>query len=1045
MAFISNSISPRKRKIVLWLLATLLLYTVLGFLVLPPIIRHFAVKELSRLLSREVSIQRVQLNPYDFSTTIRGLMIKDHDGQPFISWDEVYINIQLSSFFGRTWVFKEISTTSPFVRVQMTKDYTFNFSDLITRFSTNAAPAKVAPPARPVLLRVERFRINHATASLADFTPNEPFRRTLGPMDIVLNNFGTDPDNKNPYSFAGTTDAGEQIAWSGFFYLSPLRSSGTLSLSGFSLNKYSALYEDLVRFEIRDGVAGVHLNYEFELSPDKRTAVVKDTSFELRHFELAEPGQTNDILSLPLLSVSGASLDVERREASVASVVVADGRISLARNHAKQINVVEMATPIATNNVPGGVLFLLRSVTNVVAMFLNSTNQWVGSVRSVNVTNCAVHLEDEVNSRPARLDLDQINLAARNLSNRAGTNLSADLSLRWNTNGSIHIQTDASLDPLAANVRADLDQLDLSSLDSYLEPKLNLFILNSRAGLHGDLKMRGNTNQLPDITFAGDASLDGFHVVDGIWAEDLLKWDSVGLKGMQARLNPPSVHIQELDVDNAYARIIIESNRTVNLLNALRLTNNAAAATTNQRSPATATTATALAQPAAAPATLPDVSLGQIVISNAAFNFTDRSIKPTVHLGVEQANGTISGLSSAQWEHADLNLTAKVDGVGPVSVTGNINPFSNQYTNHVKISLSDMDLTPASPYAGKFAGYGIAEGKLSLDLIYDFVGRSLKSKNVITLDQFTFGEHVDSPEATHLPVRLAIAILKDRNGRIVLNVPIEGSLDDPKFRIGKVVTRAIENILEKVATSPFSLLGAIFGGGGEELGYQEFNAGSAELTATDRQKLDAMAKGLYQRPGLKLEITGTVDPVGDKEGLQRARLDQIIRDRKWQALHQSGNATNSVNDLTLTSDEREAGLNDIYNEMLADGKITSEMIAANTNLVAFAAVLTAPRNESQKGATQLQNAKSPENSPATNEPAVYQTKLVPPPGPIEAVLLSTIPVGPDDLVKLANSRGHAVQAYLVQTSKVEAGRMFVKNVSPDNLRNAGSRVYLQFE
>jgi hypothetical protein len=378
-------------------------------------------------------------------------------------------------------------------------------------------------------------------------------------------------------------------------------------------------------------------------------------------------------------------------------------------------------------------------------------------------------------------------------------------------------------------------------------------------------------------------------------------------------------------------------------------------------------------------------------------------------------------------------------------VTGNINPFSNQYTNHVKILVSDMDLTPTSPYAGKFAGYGIAEGKLSLDLIYDFAGRSLKSKNVITLDQFTFGDHVDSPEATHLPVRLAVAILKDRNGKIVLNVPIEGSLDDPKFRIGKVVTRAIENILEKVATSPFSLLGAIFGGGGEELGYQEFSPGSAELTATDRQKLDSLAKGLYQRPALKLEITGSIDPDADKEGLQRAKVDQMIRDRKWQALHQSGSATNSVNDLTLTPEEREAGLKDIYDEMLADGKITSEMIEANTNLAAFASVLAAPRNETQKGATQLLSAKAPANPPTTSGPAVYQTKLVPPPGPVEAALFLTIPIEPDDLVKLANSRGHAVQAYLVQSSKVEAGRLFVKNVSPENLRSTGARVYLQFE
>jgi len=179
-------------------------------------------------------------------------------------------------------------------------------------------------------------------------------------------------------------------------------------------------------------------------------------------------------------------------------------------------------------------------------------------------------------------------------------------------------------------------------------------------------------------------------------------------------------------------------------------------------------------------------------------------------------------------QHADLNLHALVDNVGPADITGHINPFSETQTNEIKISVKDVDLTPTSPYSGKFAGYRIARGKLNLDLAYKLVGEKLSSKNVITLDQFTFGEKVDSAEATHLPVRLAIAILKDREGKIVLDVPIEGSIDDPQFRIGKVVTRAVLNILTKVATSPFSLLGAAFGGG-EELSYQGFAFGSAEL------------------------------------------------------------------------------------------------------------------------------------------------------------------------------------------------------------------------
>jgi hypothetical protein len=403
-------------------------------------------------------------------------------------------------------------------------------------------------------------------------------------------------------------------------------------------------------------------------------------------------------------------------------------------------------------------------------------------------------------------------------------------------------------------------------------------------------------------------------------------------------------------------------------------------------------------------------------------------------------NGTIAGLSSEQLQHADLDLHAMVDGVGPVAITGNINPFSGTQTNNIKIAVHDVDLTPTSPYAGKFAGYQIAEGKLNLDLVYEIVGKKIDSKNVITLDQFNFGDKVESKDATHLPVRLAIALLKDREGKIVLDVPIQGDLNDPKFRIGKVVVRVIENILVKVATSPFSLLGAVFGGGGEELGQQDFALGSAELTAADRTKLDSLLKGLYARPALNLEIIGSVDADGDREGLQRTALDQQIRTRLWIKFRKAEQATNSVDAIVLTPEVREKWVKRLYAEAIANGKITPQLIAANSNLIAYAAQVLPRKAISDKGAAKLESGmKAQAKSTTTN--AVYQTKLVPPPDPNEAVLLVTIPVSEGDLETLAASRAKAVQAYLLASGKVTAARLFLKQ---GELRQGGSKVFLQF-
>ncbi len=226
-----------------------------------------------------------------------------------------------------------------------------------------------------------------------------------------------------------------------------------------------------------------------------------------------------------------------------------------------------------------------------------------------------------------------------------------------------------------------------------------------------------------------------------------------------------------------------------------------------------------------------------------------------------------------------------------------------------------MDLTPASPYAGKFAGYRIAEGKLNLDLDYELVGKKLNSKNVITLDQFTFGEKVNSPDATHLPVRLAIAILKDRDGKIVLDVPIEGSLDDPKFRIGKVVDARHREHSGKGRHVAVLAAGRGVWRRRRGTGLSGFRAGQRGVDGGGHDKNWIRWRRDFTRgPALKLEISGSVDPDGDREGLQRAALDQEIRTRIWMKLRKSEQATNSVDQIVLTPDDRAHWVKKIYDE-----------------------------------------------------------------------------------------------------------------------------------
>jgi hypothetical protein len=332
----------------------------------------------------------------------------------------------------------------------------------------------------------------------------------------------------------------------------------------------------------------------------------------------------------------------------------------------------------------------------------------------------------------------------------------------------------------------------------------------------------------------------------------------------------------------------------------------------------------------------------------------------------------------------------------------------------------------------------------------------LKSENLITLDRFTFGDKVNSPDATKLPVKLAVAILKDRQGRIELDVPIEGSLDDPEFRLHKVIVRAIVNILTKVATSPFSLLGALFGGKSEELAYQDFPPGSAEIQPAGKEKLDSLLKALTDRPGLQVEVEGSFDPVNDLDGLRRRRLEAKLRTRKWLTLRKSEREALIPGQVTLTPEERPKWLKGLYAESLSKGEIT--VFPGQTNQTAAAARTSASTEggsavawsqlfptERDKGATLLMDKETKAQPAPGNKPAIGTTGQAHAgvPDVVEQTLLENIPVTDADFATLASQRAKAVRDYLVQSGKVEAERVFLAEAQGGPTKAQGSRAYLQ--
>ncbi|MBQ0943967.1 DUF748 domain-containing protein [Ideonella sp. 4Y16] len=364
--------------------------------------------------------------------------------------------------------------------------------------------------------------------------------------------------------------------------------------------------------------------------------------------------------------------------------------------------------------------------------------------------------------------------------------------------------------------------------------------------------------------------------------DELLSWRELSLDGLEWRSAPgqaPRLVLRKVGLSDFYASLVVTEQGHLNLNDLQSASESGAVAPSVAASaPVAASVAAASAAAPAASASAPALQLvlGGVELRNGRVDFADRYIRPNYSAAISELGGTIGAY---RWDAEDLatvELAGRVAGTGQLDIRGKLKPTAHPLVLDIRARATDLELTPLSPYAAKYAGYAIERGKLSMDLRYQVQpdGR-LEARNQIVLNQLTFGDKVDSPDATRLPVLLAVALLKDRNGVIDLDLPIGGSINDPEFSVGGLVIKLILNLLTKALTAPFALLSG--GGGGEDLGQVAFEPGTARLAPAADEALGKVARSLAERPALQLTITGVADPLRERAALQAAALEQRLR------------------------------------------------------------------------------------------------------------------------------------------------------------------------
>ena len=915
--------------------ALVLLYTVGGFLLLPWYAQRELPRLLEQQLHRPAKIGAIRFNPFTLTLEADDFALTEQDGRPLVSFKRALIDLEWRSIAQRAVVLGAIRLQTPAVHIGIAADGSLNLAALGGK-KADAAQAQPAKPASPPRVAIGELDISNGSLSFADervgyknsfeelsfkLSALSTFSENKGPYALTATTPGgatlkwQGEASVTPLAANGTL----ALEHSALAELQPLLKNilpGTLSSGRASVElPYEfALAAGKPRLTVRNGKLSIEsfaldgasadkpsiklaalnlddLAVDFKAQPEGAPLIdVKSSALALKgiafgaaaagtpvfaldnlrledialHMATATNGKTAVDLKSAKLAAETFSLKAAGNDASLVTLAALTlDNIGLDMNaRAVNIGALQLAAPdIKVRREENGDIDLLKLFP---PKDEPPSAPWLVGVKQVEISGGAVALDDRaLGLAPA---LKDIRIKLGDVTSNFARPVAFDIATAIVSGGTLSARGRAA--PGGA-VEAEINgaAIALAPLQTFVARQANVVLASGEMAFAGRLKTSGAKAAL---SYQGSAGINNLKINDPAGVL-LAGWKSLATTTLRVQTAPTQIEIDTLHWQTPAGKFAIAADRTTNFRRALKTNGEQTAATPAPTTAAAAATPPATSEPAGKDAFA--LQIRRVEIKDGALDFSDETIGGGFATGIQEFNGTINGISTDRSTRSQLAIEGRVDEFGFVRVSGSLNPFQPRDRTNVRLEFRNLDMPKVTPYAVRFAGYKVASGRMSLDLNYSVRNNLIEGNHRVLLDQFTLGEQVDSPGAMSLPLRLAIAILKDDDGKIDLAVPISGNLDDPKFDYGGVIRQAIFNILTSIVTAPFKLIGSLFGGGqGEEISQIAFDPGSARLLPPEREKLSRIVQALGKRPELKLQVPARYDIELDTRALRRAGL-----------------------------------------------------------------------------------------------------------------------------------------------------------------------------
>ena len=863
------------------LLITVFLYSLIGFLILPGIALRIANQQLAQYATLPASLQRVQLNPFTLELSLWGLRIGE-SGQEQLSFQRLYANLQSDSLWSGALHLSDVELDGARTEILFGKDGTLNLTQLFNLPQSQAEPK--AENSEPFPLRIDSIRLREKSLRFQDLRPSEAVEFAYDALNLELHNLSTLAGDNAEMTMTASGPHGAQIDWRGQVSLTPITSSGSLSVSDGRLSTFWPYVRDALPLVLKEGQVDLSSDYRLDLSSGTELQLSK-IKVQLAPFAIDDP-QGKPLVRLQRLDIDNTSLDLAKQQVVVGEVRSQGLEAWAAREADGQLDWQKLfAKPESAN-----------SEAAEPAQQTGESKPWQVLLQDVQLRDYKAHLADRVPQQEVAVDVGPLNLDLKNFDSLGDKPFDLRLDTGLGKQGKLQAAGNVQLSPTSAQLKVATQDIDLRLAQAYLSPFIRLEL---RSGLLGsDLDVQLKSTEPLALSVTGSAHVDQLHTLDTLRERDFVRWKQVRVGGLDYR-HGESLAIEHVELDQPYARFVINENLTTNVSELI------------------------VPQPAAPNESKADagkplaIRIGGVTINDGSANFADFSLTPSFATAVQQMNGRIGVLDNQKPQAASVDIQGKVDRYAPMSIKGKLTPFDPLNSLDIATSFKNVELTTITPYSGKFAGYRIRKGRLNLDLHYRIEKGQLNAENKVLVENLQLGERVDSPDAVDLPIRLAVALLKDTQGRIAIELPVQGDLNNPQFSVMPIVWQTLRNLVLRAAQAPFKFIAGLVGDSNVDLSTVPFVAGSAELQGDARQALDTLAKALEERPNLRLEVEGQAAQSADGPLLAEQRLQREFRETWYKVLQRRGDRVPaSPDELTVAEDEQAALLEGIYRTRL---------------------------------------------------------------------------------------------------------------------------------